>query len=151
VQVWSIHDTNDSGLAFDLKDVLRALNGRLGQWTWCVTELDSLGGESEALCRAVEAARGAGVWLSSEELVRLADGIYQTIDGTFIAFSRGVDRQTTNAAAELAEFPNGKAELAICVIDGSVFEVYAKDAEIGELLRCSFRDVRTEDPSMYYW
>src|SRR5881275_699330 len=86
-QILSIHDHRGASLAFDLKDVLRAVEEYGSRWVWCMTLLDAVGGENvQAACRAVEASGDDGVWLSWQELNGLAAQIEQTIEGEWIAF-----------------------------------------------------------------
>jgi hypothetical protein len=152
VQVLSIHDHKESVLAFDLKDVLKALNGRFAECVWCITVLDCFGSEiCEEACRAVENSDG-GIWMSWHELQLLAAQSIQTIEGEFLAFRREIGRASiTERDLNLGEFPTSKAELAILAVDSSFFEVYAKDPEVLVALRRSFQDVRLEDPSPYFF
>jgi hypothetical protein len=152
VQVVSIHDRQGSILAVDLKQVLQALQPHLGHWTWCVTVLDCLGGDySQAVCKAVEDAGPSGVWLSSQELSRLAEDIRQTIEGEWIALPSSLHREAITAEdLDLGFFPTSRAELALVVVDSSFVEVYAKDPEVITSLRRHFRDVRAQDPALYF-
>jgi hypothetical protein len=150
VQVLTIHDHIDSRLAFELKDVLRALDNYVDRWSWCITELDCFGGESEAVCQAVEATHGSGIWLSSTELRKLAAGIAQTIDGQFIAYPKEIDRRTVDPGAAWGEFPASRAELFIHAVDSTFFEIFVKDPEIAVRLQQTFKDVRVEDPEVYF-
>jgi len=153
VQVFSIHDHQESLLAFDLKDVLQALNGQFALAAWCITVLECVGGERcEEACQAVEKSEGAGVWLSWDELVKLANQIDQTIEGEFLAFPREIEKASvTGQDLDLGHFPTSKAELAILAVDSSYFEVYAKNPEVLAALRHCFRDVRLEDPSPFFY
>src|SRR5262245_60825925 len=118
VQILSLHDKKNGVLTFDLKDVLRVLGDHLSQWTWCITHLECVSGASDALCRQVEAAQGSALWQTSEDLLRQAEDISQTIEGKFIAFPRGVDRQTLTAGdLDLWSFQDSKAVLAIVAVD----------------------------------
>jgi hypothetical protein len=150
IQVISIHDHQGEFLAFDLKHVLQVLEARLADWAWCLTVLDGVGGEySEAVCRQVE--RAGRLWLSTPELNQLANDIRQTIDAECIGFPAGVDRQkVSDRDVDLGYFPSGRAGLAIVAVDGSYYEVYAKDPELVESLRKHFKEVRLEDPSRYF-
>jgi hypothetical protein len=150
VQVVTIHDKTKSLLAFDLKDLLRALDNYLDCWRWCITDLECFGGESEPMCQAVEASRGAGIWLSSPELLKLAAGTVQTIDGKFIAYPKEIDQRDVDPDTAWAEFPASRAELFIHAVDSNFFEVFTKDPAIATRLQQSFKDVRLEDPELYF-
>jgi hypothetical protein len=140
----------------DLQDVLGALRLYLDRWVWCITELDatSLPSTAQAVDDAIRQVADAGrlgFWLTSQKLTTLAAQIFQTIDGTFIAFPAGTaGTPRDEAMVHLAAFPDGDAELAIQVVDSSVLEVYAKDREIPAVLRRHFQDVREEDPHAYF-
>jgi len=152
VLVLSIHDHQNSVLAFDLKEVLQALGKYSEKWTWCITRLECIGREdSETMCQAVETAGASGIWASWQELVKLADKIDQTIEGELLAFPADIDKRTIAAAdLDLGVFPTSKAELAIVVVDSSYFEIYAKDPGIAATIRGHFQEVYVQDPSKYF-
>jgi hypothetical protein len=135
----------------DLKDVLAALQPRLNDWVWCVRGLDWLGGErAEALCRQVEIARPGGLWLPSDELLSITQNVWQTIDGQFYAFPRTLNlRDFDTRDLHPATFPTTSAELAILAIDGSLFEVFAKDPHDLERVRL-LAGVRDENVANYF-
>ena len=81
VQIHTILDRNDGLLAFDLKDILKALEPLLDRWTWQV-------GNLKTVSNAAPIAEPKGQWLSSRELTEFANAITQTIDGTFIAYPK---------------------------------------------------------------
>jgi hypothetical protein len=150
ITILSIHPDATQPLAFDLKELLAALKPYCERWIWCVRNLDWLGENSEAVCQQVEAAGLAGLWMSSQDLLGHARGIYQTIEGEFLAFPREVDPRTVNAdEVNLGAFPASRAELVIVAVDGGFFEVYAKDPKLLTPLR-QFKDVREEDPGAYF-
>lgn len=150
VSIVSVHPDPAQPLAFDLKDLLAALTPYLGRWIWCLRNLDWLGQDGEVLCKKVEAAGPAGFWIPSQDLLKQAGKIYQTIEGEFLAFPSGVDVRTIDAAElSLRSFPWNRAEIAIVAVDGGFFEVFAKDPVRLTALRC-FKDVRDEDPSGYF-
>ena len=91
--VISIHPDPSQPLGMDLRHILSTLGGNLGDWIWCVKKLDWLGDDGEAFCAAVEAAGPGGLWIDSHDLVEKAKGIYQTIEGEFLAFPRSIDRR----------------------------------------------------------
>lgn len=149
--VLSIHDSENSMLAIDLRDILRVLEGYLGRWSWCVTWLDCHGGDGAVLCEKVQHSRPVGIWMSSRELLNFSKQIQQTVEGTFIAFPSGTDRHTVDLRElDLAEFPTSRAELAIEAVDSSWFDVYTKDPDINSQIRQNFRDVRDQDVSQYF-
>jgi hypothetical protein len=146
VQIHTIRDHNDGLLAFDLKDILKALEPLLDRWMWHV-------GNLETVSNAVPTAEPEGKWLSSRELTEFADAIAQTIDGTFIAYPKeeGMRSASVGDLDQIkTEFPASRAELMILAIDSSYFEVYAKDPRVTGLLRRRFTDVREEDPKVYF-
>jgi hypothetical protein len=150
VSIVSIHPDSAQPLALDLKDVLLALKPCWPLWIWCVRYVDWLGEGSEAFSRDVEEAGSAGLWLTSQELYCHASGIYQTIEGEFIAFPCEVDPSAITAnELNLRTFPTSRVELAIVAVDGRFFDVYAKDPEQLAALR-RLGDVRDEDPSLYF-
>lgn len=158
VWVASIHDAASNGVQLcELKELLGALGEYRQRWVWCITELDAFGhamadnDEVEAACSSVVASNGKGLWLSWDELAMLAERIDQTIDGVFLAFPRGTDRATVQEPeTALSGFPSSKAEMVIHVIDSTLVDVYAKDSSIFQQLRKRFRDVREENPRMYF-
>src|SRR2546430_2351613 len=111
LSVFSIHPDPTQPLGLDLKHILSGLGSRLGNWVWCVRNLDWLGKDGETLCQAVEAAGPEGLWLDSQELVQHTQDIYQTIEGSFLAFPKLLDRRTIDSSdLGLAGFPLSKAE-----------------------------------------
>src|SRR5438094_229702 len=129
LSVISIHPDPARPLDLDLKHILSGLGERLESWVWCITDLDWLGEDGEMLCRAVEAAGPGGLWLDSQELIQHVQGIYQTIEGSFLAFPTSLDRRIIDESdRDLASFPLSKAEFAIVAVDGCYFDVYSKDA-----------------------
>jgi hypothetical protein len=150
VAVVSIHPDPATPIALDIKDILAALGSHLPQWTWCVRDLDWLGENADALCRTVEASTPNGHWLASEDLLSQARHVYQTIEGEFLAFPRGVEPNEVKVQdLNLGTFPESKAELAIVAVDGCYFDVYVKDPEMLTSLR-ELGDVRDEDTKMYF-
>jgi hypothetical protein len=150
VSIVSIHPDPARPLELDLQHILAALAPHSSRWKWCIRNLDWLGEKAEAVCRRVEAAGPAGVWMNSEELLNEARQVYQTIEGEFLAFPSDVDPEEISIHDEaLNAFPGSQAELAIAAVDGGFFEVYAKDADVLASVR-KFKDVRDEDPSRYF-
>src|SRR5205823_4888644 len=107
--------------------------------------------DGETFCRAVEAAGPEGLWQTSDELLRRAQGIYQTIEGSFLAFSRSLDRHTIDGSdLELASFPSSKAEFAIVAVDGCYFDVYSKDAVVTHDLLDRFPNAQSEPTDRFF-
>lgn len=150
VSIVSIRPDRANPLSLDLKDILSCLGRQLDRWIWCVRHLDWLGPDAENFCRRVEAAGAAGLWLSSDDLLRQAREVYQTVEGEFMAFPRDIDRQTVEEAElDLRSFPQNRAELAIVAVDGGLFEVYAKDTDFLAAMK-QLSGVRDEDPGVYF-
>lgn len=151
VSVVSLHPDPARPLDLDLKHILSALGPFISEWTWCVMSLDWLGDQSsEDLCRAVERAGQAGLWMSAQGLVDSANKVYQTMEGEFLAFPERIDPGTLSSDdLNLRCFPSNRADLAIVAIDGQFFEVYTKNSKwLTSLL--DMRGVRREDPSLYF-
>jgi hypothetical protein len=149
VAIVSIHPDPAAPLAIEVKDILAALAPHLPHWIWCVRKLDWLGENADAVCQMVEAAPN-GLWMTSQELLAHTRKIYQTIDGEFLAFPRKIEpNEVAPDEIGLAGFPESRAELAIVAVDGSYFEVYAKDAGIAASLR-ALKNVREENSDRYF-
>ena len=149
--VVSIHPDPSHPLGLDLKDILAVLGNRLNDWVWCVKNLDWLGEESESLCEAVEAAGPDGVWIDSRALLEAARGIYQTIEGRFLAFPRSIEKESLEASDySLIAFPASPAALAIVAVDGGCFDVYSKDPETTQNLHDAFPIVGDENLEHYF-
>jgi hypothetical protein len=151
LSVISIHPDADRPLDLDLRHILAAIGDRLETWVWCIRDLDWLGEDGETLCRAVEAAGPEGFWLNSADLLHRAQGIYQTLEGSFLAFSQSLDRRTMDAGdLDLTSFPSSKAEFAIEAVDGCYFDVYSKDAVVTRDLLERFPNARSEPTDRYF-
>jgi hypothetical protein len=138
-------------LGLDLGSILAAFGDRLARWVWCVRDLDWLGEDDEAFCRAVEAAGPHGLWLASDELLAHARGIHQTVEGTFLAFPGSLaPAAIRDDELLLASFPTSRAEVAIEAVDGILFDVHTKSPEIAENLLRRFSGAHAEDPTCYY-
>ena len=148
VSIVSIHPDPAKPLELDVKHILAALGPHLQQWTWCVRNLDWLGENAEAICKRVEAAAPKGLRITSPELLEAARGVYQTIEGEFIAFPRDLDALEVDLQGGVGSFPTSKADFAIVAVDGSFFVIYAKDPDILVSLR-GIGDIREEDVSLY--
>jgi len=148
--VLSFHPDPSEPLGLDLKHILSALEGKLGDWVWSVKTLDWLGNEAEAFCEAVEAAGPGGLWIDSHDLVAVVSGIYQTIEGEFFAFPRSIDRREVGTIdLDLSSFPASKAVIAIIAVDGCYFDIYSKDPEVTSLLE-KLPNARSESPERYF-
>jgi len=113
--------------------------------------LDCTGGEAQSLCEAVAKRGRQGVILSGEELWAAGQKFGQTIDATLAAAPPGdYEPKELEAIGDLARFPDSPARLVVRAIDGSFFEVIAKDPSFVESLKSCFQDVREEDISHYF-
>jgi hypothetical protein len=140
VAVLTIYPAWQEGeLGLDLRDLLTALKPRLEDWVWCVSRLDWLGEDEDAetFCMATDAASADGVWMSSKELVHRAGKVYQTIEGTFLAYPKRAAPLEINCAGAAADraWAVDEPVLSIEAIDGTLFEVCARDASLLDLLR----------------
>ena len=151
IDVLSLHPDPSNPLALDLKHLLSAFGHKLVDWVWCVKNLDWLGEEGESFCRAVEAAGPGGLWIDSRDLVQQVRGIYQTIEGEFVAFPESIERQSLGPLdLSLSSFPASKAVVAVVAIDGCYFDVYSKDSEATNLLQKRFPDATVENAELYF-
>jgi hypothetical protein len=151
VNVVSLHPDPSNPLGLDLKHILSSLDRKLVDWVWCVKNLDWLGENGESLCEAVEAAGSEGFWIDSQDLVKEVRGIYQTIEGEFVAFPRSIDRRDLEAIdLDLASFPASRAVVAVVAVDGCCFDVYSKDSETLKMLQDRFPDAKHENPDLYF-
>lgn len=149
--VVSIHPDTQHPLDVDLKGILSAVGDRLAEWIWCVRDLDWLGNDaSEQFAQQVGVAGRKGLWSSSQELLAQAENVYQTIEGQFVAFPREVDKSSLSEGdSQLDSFPTSLAVFAVAAIDGSYFDVYAKDQSLIKRFT-RFTDVRSENPASYF-
>lgn len=123
----TIHDLRPLGsgqvLAVDLIDLLRlfepevlALTWTIGGDLWCLgdgaTEFEQVGESGAAL--------GGG------ELLRLASGVYQVIDGEFVGTPPG----------------DARPRLVLVAVDSTYYVVASPDPELLERVRERFSDVR---------
>jgi hypothetical protein len=151
LSVISLHPDPSNPLGLDLKQIISALDREIEDWVWCVKHLDWLGENGESLCQAVEAAGAGGFWIDSPVLLQEVAGIYQTIEGEFIAFPRTIDRRQLGLLdLSLSSFPASRAVVAIVAVDGCYFDVYSKDSKTTGRLYERFPDARVEDPKLYF-
>jgi len=151
--VISIHPDPERPLELDLKHILSALGERLEDWVWCIRDLDCLGQgqDAEAFSRAVEDAGSPGLWINSEDFLRRSRGIYQTIEGSFLAFPGSLDRRSLDGDELcLGLFPTSKAEFAIVAVDGCYFDIYSKDPAATHELLERFATARPEPADHYF-
>jgi hypothetical protein len=99
----------------------------------------------------VEAAGPGGLWIDSEGLVKQSNGIYQTIEGKFMAFPKSIDRRELGPLdLSVSSFPASKAVVAVVAVDGCYFDVFSKDHETTNRLHEKFPDAMVEDPALYF-
>jgi hypothetical protein len=151
VTVLSLRPDPANPLGLDLKHILSAFDRNLGDWVWCLKNLDWLGENGESLCQAVEAAGPGGFWIDSRDLVKEVNGIYQTIEGDFMAFPRSIDRRNLGVLdLSLSSFPASKSVIAVVAVDGCYFDIYSKDPESTNTLLERFPDATVENPELYF-
>src|SRR6185295_19113661 len=99
--------------------------------------LDCQGGPySQRICDNVETAGGQGVWLTEQELLRLAEDIQQTFEGQQLAFPVKLSLDAISSEdVSLDCFPHSQAQLALSMVDGEWMEIYAKEPEIIAAIR----------------
>ncbi len=108
-------------------------------------------GITESRCKAVEAAGPGGFWIDSHDLVKEVKGIYQTVEGEFIAFHQSIDqRELGPIDLSLSSFPGSRAVVAIVAVDGCYFDVYSKDSEATSKLLEKFPGATVENPELYF-
>ena len=122
-----IRDLDPSGfLAFDLKDLLNSVGEAsvLSSWlcrgVWATPE-------SPPLNLDIESVSDTGVLVAGSELLLLAAGTRQVIDGRFEAYRAG----------------DSSPWLVLEAVDSTYWEVSCSDAATLELLRNSFRQVES--------
>ncbi|HEV3121499.1 MAG TPA: hypothetical protein VGY53_06335 [Isosphaeraceae bacterium] len=148
--VLSLRPDPSHPLGLDLKHILAALQRDIPDWVWCVKNLDWLGENGESLCNAVQAAGPGGFWFDSQDLVKVVKGIYQTVEGEFIAFPRSIDRRALGPQdLSLSSFPSSRAVAAIVAVDGCYFDVYSKDSQATSRLHETFPGATVEDPPSF--
>jgi hypothetical protein len=121
-QAVTIHDIADRALAFDLIDILRLAGPDAESSSWRCRNVECAGELAEELHRISD----AGSVLTGPEMLRLASGVSQTMDGDFMAYRPG----------EKAPW------LVIRAIDSSEYVVITEDDRLLARVRERFRDVR---------
>jgi len=84
------------------------------------------------------------------DLQDILEALGSWVDGVFQAFAQDIDPQTVTLEELRQRFPVSRTELVIRILDGSIFEVYAKHQEDIWRLRERFADVRLEDNTHYF-
>jgi hypothetical protein len=133
MQAVTIHDAmTRSGvqfLAFDLRDILGLARERVSASTWVCDHVECFGPASSA----VHAVSDSESEVEGGKLLELADGIEQTIEGTFSAYLRA-----------------GTPWCVIRAIDSSFFVVITEDAGLLGAIRRRFSDVRDSPEDVAY-
>jgi len=112
-------------LAFDLRDILKALDSDLVGSVWRCRNVECWQGP------ALEDAAAQSLQLTTDELKLRADPAVQTIWGDFLA-TRADESQPW---------------LQISAIDSSYFEVFSTSSGVLMKIRSRFTDVRKADPA----
>jgi hypothetical protein len=119
----TIDDRNESGvLALDLKDVLKALGARVSQSRWTIADVEAIGG---AAADALMGYPDQSLALNGKELLELAEGVDQIVNGRFAAFTGNSERPWVTVFA----------------VDSSAFDVVAEDEEVLDGIWVAFNDV----------
>src|SRR5690349_16487006 len=84
-QAVTIHDIRDRVLAVDLIDILRVVGRDSESSSWLCRNVKCTGDLAEALHRVSDAESA----ISGAEMLRLAGGVLQIIDGDFEAYRPG--------------------------------------------------------------
>lgn len=129
----SIRDTGVNGvLRFDLIDLLRLAGPTAVASRWVCRGVEATG----ALAGELHDAADRGTPLSGTDLLRIANGIVQVIDGDFEATAQ----------------PGQRPWLRIRAIDSSEFVVITQDVDVLARFRAAYDDVRDspEDASILF-
>ena len=116
-------------LAFDLKDILAALQPHAGNAMWEVDDCDEPFEATGENAATVEALVGTAVRVPGDSLVSLAQGIIQVIWGEFRSFR----------ASETSPWVTVRA------IDSSWYEVETDDPDVLAVIREKFNEVQLTD------
>lgn len=118
----TIHDSDPRGvLRFDLIDLLRLAGSDAVAATWRCSGVEATGPLADELHVAADVGNAIG----GNELLRIAGGVMQVIDGDFLAFSPSADEPW----------------LRISAIDSSLFVVATADTDLLDRIRAAFHDV----------
>jgi diaminopimelate decarboxylase len=129
-QAVTIHDIRDRVLAFDLIDILRLVGPDAESSSWRCRKVECAGDLAEELHRVSDAESP----LTGAEMLRLAGGVFQIIDGDFEAYRPGETRPW----------------LVVRAIDSSEYAVITKDERLLARVRERFRDVRDSPDDAAY-
>lgn len=126
----SINDFDDRGvLAFDLRDLLRALAPRSSTAIWTIKTPDD--GPFEATGTGgvrLEKLAETSAEIAGDKLLAIADDTVQVIWGNFVA--------------ALPDDPH-REWLTIRAVDSSFFELETSDEAVISIIKSAFRDVRS--------
>jgi hypothetical protein len=126
----TIHDTRDRVLAVDLVDILRLAGSNAQSSSWRCRNVECIGDLAEELHRASE----NGSVLTGPELIRVAGGVEQIIDGHFEAYRLG----------------ESVPWLVVRAIDSSEYVVITQEERWLARIRERFRDVRDSPDDTAY-
>jgi hypothetical protein len=115
----------------DLRELLECVGEAAKRATWTVRNLEVLGPEAQSFMQRIEASPERELVVSGEELLRQADVFGQTVDGEFVAYDEPPDSASDRAARR-------SSRLKIKAIDGSGFDVSARDETVLRCLRARF-------------
>lgn len=122
----TIHDMrplgSGRGLAVDLIDLLRLFEPEVRTLSWVCRDVWCLGNGAHELHRASE----AGAVLDGSEMLRLASGVYQVIDGEFVGAPQG----------------GTPPRLVVVAEDSTYYMVSSAEPELLDRIRQRFSDVR---------
>ncbi len=118
-----IKDSTPDGnfLSFDLREVLAVIGDSALASSWRCQYVECMGDNADGMHKISNEGR----IVSGGELVQIASGILQTIDGIFEAY-----RDEANSPW-----------LVIRAVDSSSFDVLSSDSKVLEKVRRSFREV----------
>ena len=130
----TIHDSrplgNGSVLTVDLIDILRLCESDALASSWRVSYIDCFGDLAGEFMHLGEVK----ATVSGPELLRLAAGVYQVIEGDFEAYRLGEERFW----------------LVVRAIDSTLYVVVTEDPQLLSAVRMRFRDVRTSPEDAKY-
>jgi hypothetical protein len=126
----TIHDTRDRVLAVDLIDILRLAGPDAQSSLWRCRNIECIGDLAEELHHASE----NGSVLTGLELIRVAGGVEQIIDGDFEAYRLG----------------ESVPWLVVRAIDSAEYVVITQDERLLTRIRERFRDVRDSPDDTAY-
>lgn len=129
-QAVTIHDTRDRVLAFDLIDILRLAGPDAELSSWRCRNVECTGDLAQELHRVSDAESV----LTGAEMLRLAGGVLQVVDGDFEACRPGETRPW----------------LVVRAIGSSEYAVITPDAGLLARVRERFLDVRDSPDDAAY-